>query len=76
MAGIRELLAVALGVVLGVLLLVYPQAFIRIQTLGRVPHDRHGHYGSDDAPSGWVRVVQLIGAACLLVAGYVALQLL
>lgn len=76
MAGFRELLAVVLGVALGVLLLVYPQVFIRIQTLGRLPHDRHGSYGSDDPPSRWARVVQLLGVACLLVAGYVAVQLL
>ncbi|WP_168219927.1 hypothetical protein [Salarchaeum sp. JOR-1] len=76
MAGLRELLAVVLGVALGVLLLAYPRAFIRIQTLGRVPRDRHGHYGSDDPSSTWVRVVQLLGAACLLAAGYVGVQLL
>ncbi|GAA0652165.1 hypothetical protein [Salarchaeum japonicum] len=76
MAGLRELLAVVLGVALGVLLVVYPHAFIRIQTLGRIPHDRHGGYGSDGSPNGWARVVQLLGVACLLAAGYVALQLL
>lgn len=75
MAGLRELLAVVLGAALGVLLLVYPRAFIRVQTLGRVPHDRHGEYGSDDPPARWTRVVQLLGVACLLAAGYVALTL-
>lgn len=75
MAGLREILAVVLGVVLGALLLAYPRVFIRIQTLGRLPHDHRGRYGESDERTTWVRLVQALGALCLLGAAYVAIQL-
>jgi len=74
MVGLRELLTVVLGAALGVLLVAYPQVFVRIQTLGRMPHDTRGRYGEDAENPLWVRIVQLVGVACIVAALYVATQ--
>lgn len=75
MAGLREILAIVLGIALGAFLIAYPGVFIRIQTLGRFPHDRRGRYGETDTNNGWIRIVQGLGVLCLLAAGYVTFQL-
>jgi hypothetical protein len=66
----RTLLAAVLGVGLGLVLLVYPAAVIRAQTVGRLPHDRGGEYGADGAPERWRRLVQLVGLLTLLFGLY------
>lgn len=74
MAGIRELLAVGLGVLLGVFLVAFPQVFLRIQLLGRLPRDRGGRYGDQGDAGRWLWLVRGLGALSLLVAGYLAVQ--
>jgi hypothetical protein len=81
MADPRTLLAAVLGVALGVLCLVYPEALIRAQTVGRLPHDAGGEYGrSEGGPGGssarirWL--VRLLGVVALAGGGYFALAAL
>ncbi|WP_232700527.1 hypothetical protein [Halobacterium wangiae] len=76
MAGVRELLAVALGVVLGVGLLAAPKAAIRLSVfMGPHRRRRHGEYGGeDDIPTTWVYVVRALGVACIAIAGVIAYQ--
>lgn len=75
MAGLRQVLAVGLGLVLGVLCVAFPQAVIRLQTAGRVQGSRRGPYGEDgEFPATWTWVVRALGVACLAVAGYVAVR--
>jgi len=69
MADLRTLLSAVLGVGLGLLLIVAPEAVIRVQTAGRLPADRSGEYGSDSTvPTRWRRVTRAIGVA-LFAAG-------
>ena len=71
MPDLRTLLAAALGIGLGLLLLARPEAVIRAHTAGRLPQDRGGEYGTDAQASGRTRqLVQLLGAASLLVGLY------
>lgn len=67
MADLRTALAAVLGVALGLVLLAYPSAVIRVQTVGRLPHDRGGEYGQHmEAPERWLWVVRGIGALLVL----------
>jgi hypothetical protein len=71
MVDLRTLVAAVLGVGLGALLVAYPEAAIRAQTAGRLPHDRGGGYGSaSSVPDRWRRLVQLLGVAVLVVGVY------
>jgi len=80
MAGVRELLAVGLGALLGVALLAKPRAMLLLSVfVGPTRRRRHGgEYGSDggggDDPFGaWAPwFVRAAGLACLAVAGYIA----
>ncbi|MFB6299091.1 MAG: hypothetical protein ABEH65_02400 [Halobacteriales archaeon] len=77
MADLRTLLAAVLGIVIGVLCLVYPGAIIRIQTVGRLPHDRSGEYGAGaTTPERWRRIVQAVGLGVLVVGAYFGVTLL
>jgi len=76
MAGVRELLAVGLGALLGIALLVKPREMLLLSVFVG-PNQRRrrgGEYGSDDDPFGaWAAwFVRAVGLACLLVAGYIA----
>lgn len=74
MAGVRELLAVGLGALLGIVALVYPEALLRIQTAGTRP-DRRDEYGQGGHTSTRaVLLVRLLGAASIAIAVVVALQ--
>jgi hypothetical protein len=67
MADLRTVLAAVLGVGLGLVLLAFPSAVIRVQTVGRLPDDRGGPYGEPaDAPASWRWVVRGVGMAFLL----------
>lgn len=73
---LRSVLAAVLGVGLGVLLVVAPEALVRVHTVGRVPGQRGGEYGADDALSERTRrLVQLLGVACVAVGLYVGATL-
>ncbi|WP_338741373.1 hypothetical protein [Haloplanus salilacus] len=77
MVDVRTLLAAVLGVLVGVVCLVAPDAVVRVHTAGRRPHDGRGEYGANGAaPTRWRRVVQALGVGCLAAGcyfGYVAL---
>lgn len=76
MVAVRTLLAALLGVLIGVVCLVAPDAVVRVHTAGRRPNGR-GEYGTDGTiPTRWRRVVQALGVGCLVAGcyfGYVAL---
>jgi|AntDeeMetagen134_2_1112570.scaffolds.fasta_scaffold20992_2 hypothetical protein len=76
MVGVRELLAVGLGVLLGFALLAKPKEMLLLSVfVGPTQRRRHGgEYGSDGDPFGaWAPwFVRVVGLACLLVAGYIA----
>lgn len=60
----RTALAAALGVGLGLLIVAYPEAVVRVQTAGRLPHDRGGEYGQDaDLSRRWRLLVRGLGLA-------------
>lgn len=75
MAGIRELLAIGLGVALGLAAIAYPDAVLRLQTAGTRP-DRRNEYGqgSGTTSNRARRFVQLLGVLALVIAVVVALQ--
>ena len=71
MADLRTILAAVLGVGLGLVLLAFPAAVVRVQTVGRLPHDRGGGYGqAAEPPRSWILVVRGIGIALVLAGGY------
>lgn len=73
---VRSLLAAVLGVGIGLLLVAAPEALVRVHTVGRVPGQRGGEYGTDDALSARTRrLVQLLGVACVAVGLYVGTTL-
>ncbi|MFC3478206.1 hypothetical protein [Halobacterium litoreum] len=78
MSGIRELLAVVLGVGLGVALLAKPREMLMLSVfVGPNRRRRHdGRYGTDDHPFGdWAAwLVRAAGVACIAVAGFIAYQ--
>ena len=77
MTGVRELLAIALGALLGVLCLAAPGAVFQLSVLGGGSPTRNpgGEYGSDPEPSERaLLLVRALGVACLAVAAYVAWQ--
>ncbi|UWG46855.1 putative membrane protein [Halanaeroarchaeum sp. HSR-CO] len=71
MAEFRTLLAAVLGVGLGALFVVYPEAIVRIQTAGKLPHDRGSDYGTDSRSSNRVRwAIRLLGVGALIAGVY------
>ncbi len=77
MVDLRTLVAAVLGIGLGALLVAYPEAVIRAQTAGRVPHDQRGEYGSaSPVPDRWRRLVRLLGVAVLVIGVYFGATLL
>lgn len=77
MAGVRELLAIALGALLGVLCITAPGAVFKLSVLGGASPTRNpgGEYGSDAEPSNRaLLLVRALGVACLAIAAVVAWQ--
>lgn len=73
MLGLREWLAVGLGVVIGLFLLVAPGAAIKLSIAGG-PRPQRGEYGSDGSPPDhYLWLVRGLGVACLGVAAVIAL---
>ena len=69
----RTALAAVLGVGLGLLIVAYPEAVVRVQTAGRLPHDRGGEYGQDaDLPRRWRLLVRGLGLAVVAFGLYLA----
>ncbi|GGL70104.1 hypothetical protein [Halocalculus aciditolerans] len=70
----RALLTVALGVLLGVFLLAFPDTAFRLRALGRAPTTGRGRYGSENPAPGWVRwLIRFFGVVCLAVAASILL---
>ena len=75
MPGIRELLAVVLGALLGLALLAAPRAVLRLTVFVGPTRRRRGDYGTDPAlPDRWTWLVRGLGVACLALAAVVAYQ--
>ena len=73
----RTVLAAVLGVGLGLVLIVAPNAVIHVQMAGRTPTGRRGDYGTDgEFPVRWRRVVQAVGVAAITLGLYFAWQTL
>jgi hypothetical protein len=75
MPGLRELLAVVLGVLLGIGLLAAPRTALRLSVFVGPTRRRRGDYGTDDAiPDQWTWIVRGLGVASLAVATFIAYQ--
>lgn len=73
----RQALAAVVAVALGAVLIVYPEALVRVHTVGRVPHDRGGKYGEDASLSAhWRWVIRAVGVVCIVLGLYFASQFL
>lgn len=74
MPGIREILAIVLGALMGVVAIAYPEALLSIQTAGTRP-DRRNEYGQEGATTDRAkRFVQLLGVLALVVSAVIAYQ--
>lgn len=72
MADVRDLLAIALGVLLGLVLLAAPRTAFQLSAVGG-PQNRRGEYGADgEVPDRYLWLIRVLGLACLGVAGYIA----
>lgn len=71
MADLRTVLAAVLGIGLGLLLVAFPAAIIRVQTVGRLPDDRGGEYGQAvEPPRRWLLVVRGVGIVLIVTGMY------
>jgi hypothetical protein len=74
---LRQALAAVLAVALGVVLITYPEALVRVHTVGRVPGDRGGSYGEDGTlDARWQWLIRGLGAVCVVLGLYFASQFL
>lgn len=75
MPGIRELLAVVLGVLFGITLIAAPRMALRLSVFVGPNRRRRGDYGTDETISNkWTWVVRALGVACLAIAAFIAYQ--
>ena len=75
MPGIRELLAVVLGILLGVVLIAAPRTALRLSVFLGPQRRRRGDYGTDnDIPDMWTWIIRALGVACIAVAAFIAYQ--
>ena len=77
MSGTRELLAVILGVLLGVVLIVEPRTVFRLSVFVRPNRRRRGDYDMDESGAfsvQWMWLIRGLGAACLVIAVFIAYQ--
>jgi len=72
---VRDLLAVVLGVLLGLVMIAYPQLIVQVHTVGRRPRTP-GPAGPDETDAKWLWLVRLLGVACLGVGAVVGAGLL
>jgi hypothetical protein len=69
MSDSRELIAIALGLCLGVALVVVPRTALRLSVFLGPQQGRTGEYGTDAEISElWAWVVRLLGVVCLVIA--------
>lgn len=75
MATTRELLAIGLGVLLGLAALLFPEVLLRVQTAGTRPDRRNGYgQGAGESSRRALLFVRLLGAVAVIVAIVIALQ--
>ena len=77
MSGVRELLAVVLGALLGVVLIVAPQTALRLSVFVGPTRRRRGDYGTDKHDSlsdQWTWLIRGLGVVCLAIALFIAYQ--
>jgi hypothetical protein len=77
MPGIRELLAVILGVLFGIILIVAPRVALQLSIFVGPKRRRRGDYGSDNHESfsdQWAWLIRGLGVACLVSALFIAYQ--
>jgi hypothetical protein len=77
MSGVRELLAVVLGALLGVVLIVAPQTALRLSVFVGPTRRRRDDYGTDKRESlsdqgTWL--IRGLGVVCLAIALFIAYQ--
>jgi len=70
MADVRTLLAAVLGLLLGTVCLVAPDAVVRVQFAGRRPPGRGGEYGTDAVSDRWRHLIRLLGVGFVVAGGY------
>ncbi|MFB6079164.1 MAG: hypothetical protein ABEJ80_09315 [Halarchaeum sp.] len=66
----RTALAVVLGTLLGLLCVARPDVALRLSVVGVPIPDRHGPDGEGGVSTRMRWLVRVVGAACLLVSGY------
>jgi hypothetical protein len=71
MVDLRTLVAAALGIGLGLVMLARPGAVAAVHTVGRLPHDRGGRYGEARASDRTRLVVRIVGVALVAVGGWI-----
>ncbi|GAB7011100.1 hypothetical protein [Halorubrum trueperi] len=75
MPGIRELLAVVLGALLGIALITAPRTALRLSVFVGPNRRRRGEYGMEETVSNkWTWVVRALGVACLAIAVFITHQ--
>ena len=75
MPGLRELLAVVFGVLLGIGLLAAPRAALQLSVFVGPTRRRRGEYGTDGSiPNHWTWTVRGLGVVSLAVAAFMAYQ--
>ncbi|MFB6085955.1 MAG: hypothetical protein ABEJ84_03990 [Halodesulfurarchaeum sp.] len=73
MTGIRELLAITLGVALGLVLVAAPRAALRLSVVVGPSRRKRGEYGSKAViPETWAWIVRGLGVASLIFAASIA----
>ena len=77
MSGVRELLAVVLGILLGVVLIAAPQTALRLSVFVGPTRRRRNDYGTDKHDSlsdQWTWFIRGLGVVCLAIALFIAYQ--
>lgn len=77
MPGVRELLAVVLGVLLGVALITVPQTALRLSVFVGPNRRRRGDYGTDNhdlLSDQWTLLICGLGVVCLAIALFITYQ--
>ncbi len=77
MPGVRELLAVVLGILLGVVLITVPQTALRLSVFVGPNRRRRGDYGTDNhdlLSDQWTLLIRGFGVVCLAIALFITYQ--
>ena len=76
MSGIRELLTIVLGVVLGIVLLTAPRVALRLSVVVGPSRRHRGDYGTDASVSNqWIWIIRGLGVVCISIATYITFKM-